>query len=156
MAKRGVSFVEKMLRFKKAGLQNVHYINHCRSSSDEMMELDERLRYIIGITQTSRKGNNMIFFVMYDVANDKVRHQIVKYLQREGCVRVQKSIFLADLPVTQYDKIRNDLAEVQACYENEDSILIVPISTDYLHAMKIIGQSINMDLIVDKPNTLFF
>lgn len=45
---------------------------------------------------------------------------------------------------------------MQACYENSDSILVVPISTDYLKAMKVIGQTINVDVITKTSNTLFF
>lgn len=93
---------------------------------------------------------------MYDIESTKVRNQIVKYLIRKGCTRVQKSIFLADLPVTDYDEIRTNLAEVQQCYDNEDSILIVPISTDYLKSMKIIGKTLDVDLIMKTKNTLFF
>lgn len=81
---------------------------------------------------------------------------MVKYLQRKGCTRVQKSIFLADLPVSDYQEIRDDLTEVQAAYDNNDSILVVPISTDYLKSMKIIGQSIAIDVIMHNKNTLFF
>ena len=98
----------------------------------------------------------MLFFVMYDIESNKVRNQVVKYLQRKGCVRVQKSIFLADLEITEYNNIRNDLAEVQAAYENKDSILVVPISSDYLCSMKIIGQKIELDVIMHSKNTLFF
>lgn len=65
----------------------------------------------------------MIFFVMYDIESTKVRNQVAKYLLKNGCVRVQKSIFLADLPLNTYEKIRNDLAEVQQAYENNDSNL---------------------------------
>lgn len=93
---------------------------------------------------------------MYDIASNKVRHQVVKYLQRKGCTRVQRSIFLADLGMDEYDCIRKDLAEVQAVYENKDSILIVPISSDYLRSMKIIGQKIELDIIMHNKNTLFF
>lgn len=93
---------------------------------------------------------------MYDIESNKVRAQIVKYLLRNGCVRVQKSIFLADLPPDTYHAIRDELSEVQACYENDDSILIVPVSTDHLKAMKIIGKSIDVDVIVKNKNTLFF
>ena len=93
---------------------------------------------------------------MYDIESTKVRNQIVKYLLKNGCTRVQKSIFLADLPVDKYEAIRGDLTEVQQCYENNDSILIVPISTDYLQSMKIIGKTIDVDLIMKTRNTLFF
>ena len=93
---------------------------------------------------------------MYDIESDKVRHQVVKYLQRKGCTRVQRSIFLADLAMSEYDGIRKDLAEVQAAYENNDSILIVPISADYLRSMKVIGQKVELDVIMHNKNTLFF
>jgi CRISPR-associated protein Cas2 len=36
--------------------------------------------------------------------------------------------------------------EVQDCYENEDSILLVPVSTDEIRAMKMIGVNIDFDL----------
>lgn len=98
----------------------------------------------------------MLFFVMYDIESNKVRRLIAKYLQRKGCMRIQRSIFLADLSMTDYDSIRNDLAEVQAAYENKDSILVVPISPDYLRSMKIIGQKIELDIILHNKNTLFF
>ena len=98
----------------------------------------------------------MLFFVMYDIENNKVRRYVVKYLEHKGCTRVQKSIFLADLSIEQYQDIRNDLAEVQAVYENKDSILVVPISTDYLKAMKVIGQNVDIDIIMHTRNTLFF
>ena len=58
--------------------------------------------------------------------------------------------------VHELDKIRRSLTEVQECYENNDSILVVPISTDYLQSMKIIGKTIDVDIIMQTKNTLFF
>lgn len=81
---------------------------------------------------------------------------MVKYLERQGCTRIQKSIFLADLEMSKFNEIKNDLAEVQAVYENNDSILVVPITTEYLRSMKIIGQNIDIDVITHSRNTLFF
>jgi CRISPR-associated protein Cas2 len=86
----------------------------------------------------------------------KVRYNVVKYLIKRGCTRIQKSIFLADLSHEIYDSIRNDLSEIQSLYDNHDSIIICPISTDLLKSMKVIGQSINMDVITRSKNTLFF
>lgn len=98
----------------------------------------------------------MLFFVMYDIESNKVRRYVVKYLERQGCTRIQKSIFLADLEMSKFNEIKNDLAEVQAVYENNDSILVVPITTEYLRSMKIIGQNIDIDVITHSRNTLFF
>jgi hypothetical protein len=41
-------------------------------------------------------------------------------------------------------------------YENSDSILIVPISEDAVGGMKLIGQDIQLDLVLDKKSTMFF
>ena len=98
----------------------------------------------------------MLFFVMYDIESNKVRRHIAKYLIKKGCTRIQRSIFLADLSSVLYEEIKKDLAEVQAMYENTDSILIVPISVNYLESMKIIGQNLDIDIIAHKKNTLFF
>ena len=69
---------------------------------------------------------------------------------------IQKSIFLADLSREKYDAIREDLAEVQALYDNHDSIIVCPVSSELLNSMKIIGKSINVDVITHTKNTLFF
>lgn len=124
---------------------------------DGIPSLEERVEKLLGIVNNSKRpATQMLFFVMYDIESNKVRRLVVKYLERKGCTRVQKSIFLADQPAAVFEQIKSDLAEVQACYDNHDSILVVPISTDYLKAMKIIGQSIDIDVITRSKNTLFF
>lgn len=117
----------------------------------------ERIKEIFQLMRkTARPAGNILFFIMYDISSNRVRNLIAKYLKEKGCIRVQRSIFLADLPSEKYEAIRTDLAEVQAAYENIDSILIVPISEGYLETMKIIGKEINLDLILHRKNTLFF
>lgn len=158
MAKRKeIGFVEKMRKFSRAGMPHPHSPNRNVGNLDELPTLDERIERIFKIIKhDNRPADYMIFIVMYDIESTKVRNQIAKYLLREGCTRVQKSIFLADLPLATYNRMRSELAQVQECYENQDSILIVPISTDYLQSMKIIGQNIDIDLILRNKNTLFF
>lgn len=80
----------------------------------------------------------------------------MKYLERMGCYRIQKSIFLANLSMEKYEQIRSNMVEVQSLYENHDSIIICPVSSDILRSMKIIGQNINLDVITQNKNTLFF
>lgn len=150
-------FVEIMRKFVRAGIQGSATPNRTVNSLEAILTLEERVEKVLGIVKKdNRPAGNMIFFVMYDIEDNKVRLQVSKYLLRSGCYRVQRSVFLADLPNARYDQIRNDLTEVQATYDNNDSILIVPISTDYLTAMRIIGQTIDVDVITRKKNTLFF
>lgn len=158
MSKKKVAsdYIAILKKLNHSGLSGSPPPNRTKGFADDLESTEERVRRILGLVNKNRKATNMLFFVMYDIESNKVRRYIVKYLQRKGCTRVQRSIFLADLDSTIYEEIKNDLAEVQNAYENEDSILIVPISTDYLKAMKIIGQNISLDVITRTRNTLFF
>ena len=153
-----LGFVEQMRLLGQAGLSGSPVVGHPEGPDiEELPSLDERVKAILGVVgKRERKATDVLFFVMYDIASNKVRRLVVKYLQKKGCHRVQKSIFLADLDAKVYEEIKNDLAEVQAAYENMDSILVVPLSTDYLRAMKVIGHSVNIDVITHSRNTLFF
>ena len=152
-----MTFVEKMHKFIQAGISGSVVPNRPNNNWDNIPSLEERVQKVLGIVnRKDRAPSNMLFFVMYDIESNKVRRLVANYLQRKGCMRIQRSIFLADLSMADYDSIRNDLAEVQAAYENKDSILVVPISPDYLRSMKIIGQKIELDIILHNTNTLFF
>lgn len=156
--KQPLSFPEKMAKLFRAGIDTSRPINPKTSTEfDDMGSLEERIAKLLGILHNEqRKSTNMLFFVMYDIESNKVRNQVSKYLLRKGCFRVQRSIFLADLNAEQYENIRSDLTEVQAYYDNEDSILIVPVSTDLIKSMKIIGKSLDLDIILRTKSTLFF
>jgi len=152
-----LSFVQVMRKFNRAGIAGSPMPNRTVNDYTDLPTLEQRVGKILGlVNRDNRPASNMIFFVMYDIEDDKVRRHVANYLIRKGCNRVQRSIFLADLPNSQYDQIRSDLTEVQAAYENLDSILIVPLSTDYLTAMRVIGQTIDVDIITHQKNTLFF
>ncbi len=123
---------------------------------EQLETLEQRVKYIFSFTDEKHNKQNMLFFVMYDIESNKVRRQVVKYLERMGCTRVQKSIFLADMPAEKCNKIKETLTEIQAAYENNDSIFVLPISTDLLRSMRIIGQEIAIDVIMHTKNTIFF
>ena len=148
---------EILQRIAEAGISENQAIRRSTEDNEAMLApLPERVQKLLSINQKERKSTNMLFFVMYDIESNKVRNLVAKYLIKRGCYRVQKSIFLADLATDDFSKIKDDLAKVQAAYDNNDSILIVPISTEYIRAMKIIGQNIDVDLIMRSKNTLFF
>lgn len=155
--KTPLGYLDVLRRLRQAGVENSPEINKPRRKTDELPTLEERVKKILGITQrTNRPAGNMIFFVMYDIESNKVRYNVVRYLERMGCMRVQKSIFLADLPAEKCATIKQDLAEVQSLYDNHDSIIVCPISTDLLKSMKVIGKDISLDVITRSKSTLFF
>jgi len=128
-----------------------------KETDNDIGSLDQRIQKILGIVRdTKTKDNHMVFFVMYDIRSNKVRRLIFKYRTRKGCTPIQRSIFLAEAPIDVFQQIQSDLAEVQQAYENKDSIIVLPITTDYLRMMKIIGQHIAVDVITHAKSTLFF
>lgn len=158
-----LTFVEKMRKLHEAGLDINHKVCCAQSGEDgnngdgRLASIDERIQRVLGLCANGRKRQGkMLFFVMYDIESNKVRNLVCKYLIRNGCSRIQRSIFLADQSVDVYNKIREDLAQVQECYDNEDSIIVLPVTTDYLKMMKVIGKNLNMDIITRSKTTLFF
>ena len=155
--KTAIDYIDILRKLNNAGMEHSPVINREPNDVDYLPTIQERVDTVLGIINESAKSaGNMLFFVMYDIESNKVRYNIVKYLIRKGCTRIQKSIFLADLSHEVYESIRGDLADIQALYDNHDSIIICPISTDLLKSMKVIGQSINIDIITRNKNTLFF
>lgn len=155
--RKELTFLEKLAKLRHSGLQGSRMVSENNIDWDSLDSLDVRVRRLLGIVNRSeRKVTDMLFFVMYDIESNKVRQQVAKYLLKMGCFRIQRSIFLADLTLEKYELIRSDLTEVQSFYDNQDSILIVPVSTDLLKSMKIIGKSVDVDIIMRTKNTLFF
>jgi CRISPR-associated endonuclease Cas2 len=151
-----MGFVQKVLKLQHAGISGIRAPNRI-SQFDKIVDINETIHRLFNIVNiTKRSQSAMIFFVMYDIESNKVRTLVSKYLEKKGCTRIQKSIFLGDLDRLIFDEIRSDLVDVQSCYENNDSIILVPISTDYLQSMKVIGKSVNVDIITKNLNTLFF
>lgn len=151
-----MSFIKKMLALKRAGIDISPETKINTSSEQELLPLNERIVKVLGIIEKPVKSTDMLYWIMYDIENNKVRNQIAKYLIKKGCVRVQKSIFLAKTERAKFDEIYRTLKEVNELYQNYDSIILIPISTDEIKAMKLVGSNIDFSLFVKKPNTLFF
>lgn len=154
-----LSFVEQMRKLHAAQLLHPSAPSDMVQNEAEcdIGSLNDRISQILGIVKNRKRPiGRMLFFVMYDIESNKVRTLVHKYLKRMGCTPIQRSIFLADTPMETYNKIKDDLAAVQEAYDNDDSILVVPLSSDHLKMMKIIGHKIEIDVITHSKNTLFF
>jgi len=47
------------------------------------------------------------------------------------------------------------LRQIQQLYENNDSIILLPVGEDMLNSLQCIGQSFNLELITAPKNTIF-
>ena len=152
--KKEFSLRERLERIRRSGLNPPHTP---AGPPDELAPLTDRIRSILGILKDKpAKATTMTYLIMYDISDDRVRLQIAKYLERQGCVRIQKSVFLAHSENKHFQDIYQTLKDVNDCYENEDSIILVPVNSSDVRSMKLIGKNIDIQAITDKPNTLFF
>ena len=154
--KEPLPYIEVLRRLAHAGVKDSPDVNRDTGNTEDMPSLRDKVDFLIGVVnRQQRKATDMLFFIMYDIESNKVRREIAKYLEDKGCFRIQKSIFLASADRSVYEQIKADLAEVQALYDNHDSIILCPVSTDEMRAMKVIGQELNIDIITQTSNTLF-
>lgn len=151
-----ISFAEQIRLIKRAGLRSNRALAREVDGLDELDNLDERLNKILNLLNQSQKSTDMLYFIMYDIEHNKVRNYIARYLTEKGCIRLQKSVFLASSDRKEFDEIAGTLKEINEVYDNHDSIVLVPVSTDELRSMRIIGQEKDLKLYLDKPNTLIF
>jgi CRISPR-associated endonuclease Cas2 len=98
----------------------------------------------------------MLFFVMYDIEDHKVRHHVAKYLKKQGCTRVQKSIFLGNASMKLYREIGDTLREVNSLYTNGDSIMVLPVTKESMVQLSVIGKDLDYNMVVSPPNVLIF
>lgn len=156
--KEPLPYIEVLRRLSRAGVRGSPPIDRTTGPTEAMPSLQERVDFLLGLVNRphTNTATHMLFFVMYDIESNKVRREIAKYLEDKGCFRIQKSIFLAEADRTVFEQIKQELAEVQALYDNHDSIIVCPVATDELRAMKVIGQHIDIDIIMRTRNTLFF
>jgi len=123
----------------------------------DLAPMPERIRQILQLVRRpAQNPYDMLYLVMYDIEDDRVRTAIAKYLLSKGCIRIQKSVYMSRSKQQEYHEISQTLKEVQEAYDNNDSILLVPVTSTNVGSMKILGKDIQIESIIDPPNTLFF
>jgi len=147
---------EKLRKIREAGLPNPAQPKPPPEEGG-VEPLPDRIRRLLQLVREPSKNTyDMLYLVMYDIEDDRVRTHIAKYLLSKGCIRIQKSVYLARTHQKTFKEIADTLKEVQATYDNHDSILLAPVQSETIGSMKIIGKDIQIQSLIDPPNTLFF
>lgn len=148
---------ERIAKLKEAGFTFHQTKERDISKEDiDLQPLPERIDFILNIIQNRPvKATTMNYLILYDIAHNKIRGYIARYLLSRGCIRIQKSVYLAHIPHKKFDEIYATLVEINEIYDNEDSIIMIPLNVSDARSMKLIGQNINIDQIIDPPNTVF-
>lgn len=149
------NFLRKMEVLRSKGLSLL--LLPGRHSADlESSPVRERVQQMLELLNQPRKrAINMTGFILYDIENNKVRRQIAKYLEKKGCLRIQKSVFFCHLTRKQWLEMKASLKEVNDLYENNDSIFFLPVSKDAIEGAACIGQQFISELQQEKPSVVF-
>lgn len=112
--------------------------------------------YQMLVSTGTRRPEEMYCFIMYDIENNRVRTMVAKYLEKKGCIRVQKSVFFAQLHRNMHRDITETLRKIQQTYDNRDSIMVLPVAEDMLNKLACIGKEFEWEVLTGSRHTLFF
>ena len=90
----------------------------------------------------------MLTWVVYDITKDRTRAKIAKRCLNFGLYRVQKSVFLGDIPPNRVEEIllfSKELMEVET-----DSVYIFPMCRPDFDRVRILGQGFDRALVADE------
>ena len=96
----------------------------------------------------------MLVWVMYDIADDKIRRKAIKICKNVGLYRVQKSIFLGDIEENDFDEVKLRLEDTVDL--KNDSVYVFTMSKKELHKAGHIGQAFDKELVTDEIISKFF
>ena len=90
----------------------------------------------------------MLVWVMYDIADDKIRRKAIKICKNVGLYRVQKSIFLGDIEENDFDEVKLRLEDTVDL--KNDSVYVFTMSKKELNKAGLIGQAFDKELVTDE------
>ena len=75
----------------------------------------------------------MYYVICYDIENDRLRDRTAKVLIRNGCLRIQKSVFVApEMAKKHLNRLETGLKHLYARYplQGRDSVCIFPLTNE--------------------------
>ena len=96
----------------------------------------------------------MHYVICYDLENDRLRNRAAKLLERNGCRRIQKSVFAApDMSKKHLTKLHLSLRQLFARQPMSagDSLYIVPLPNEYTPDIGVFGENNVFPALEEKP-----
>ena len=83
--------------------------------------------------------------ICYDLENNRLREKTAKTLIRYGCIRLQKSVFVAaNLEKRDLDRMENDLKNLLLGHSGRgDSLVVVPLRDEHVKEIRTIASHNN-------------
>jgi CRISPR-associated protein Cas2 len=89
----------------------------------------------------------MLTWVIYDIAEDKVRNRVAKRCLDFGLYRVQQSVFLGDIADNRVDEIV--LFSRELLNRETDSVYVFPMCREDFDKVRVEGQGFDRELVAD-------
>ncbi len=90
----------------------------------------------------------MLTWVVYDISKDRTRTKIADRCLDFGLHRVQKSVFLGDIPGNRVDEIIQFSKEILNL--DTDAVYVFPMCRDDFDKVRIVGQGFDKELVADE------
>lgn len=153
------SYHEILKKLKQAGMHKAQQLEQRRrlAMHEELMPVDVRVEKIINLFKAAAMtpATNTLGFIMYDIEDNKIRNHIARHLEKLGYMRVQKSIFFGNINRKVHEDVYQALKEINEWYDNEDSILFLPVSNDDMSRVRLVGKNIEFQVMMETKNVLF-
>ena len=81
--------------------------------------------------------NNMIYWIIYDISNNKIRSKIASKCKNYGLFRVQKSSFIGELSLNRMEMLALEFKDLE--FSKQDCIFIIPSCKSCFGCKDIIG-----------------
>lgn len=104
------------------------------------------------------KNINMNYVITYDIGNDRLRLKIAKFLLRNACKRIQKSVYLApSFGTSEWTIFKQDMNTLfQGQLALEDSLHIIPIQKKQLAETITLGNSTILNAFLKEDLYFYF
>lgn len=93
----------------------------------------------------------MLTWVVYDISKDRTRTKIANRCLDFGLERVQKSVFLGDIPPNRVEEILQFSGELLNL--ETDAVYVFPMCKDDFQKVRIVGQGFDKDYVSDQVLT---
>jgi CRISPR-associated protein Cas2 len=93
----------------------------------------------------------MLTWVVYDITKDRTRTKIAKRCLDFGLYRVQKSVYLGDLPPNRVEEV---LQFSQELLDPEtDAVFVFPMCREDFDRVRVVGQGFDRQMVADEVLT---
>ncbi len=94
----------------------------------------------------------MTFLICYDIIDDRLRTRLAKRLEKAGCIRLQKSVFLAPhFDAKRLAILRGGIKKVlPLLLLPHESVITIPIEKDNLSDIVWAGDAASIQILCQK------